>query len=146
MNRKEQIAKSKADKVAKGRAKKDPTFMKPTKEELALINKTLNDKRQNFVQALRDYYQQLLVKRQADKFQERFEAAIEAKTIIKDNWGLPMSKDELELEAMKNFIDLKFMNSRLIEMKIDLLKTWNISDEKLDYYWKKWFVNNEEIK
>jgi len=144
--RKEQKKKTEAIKVANGRAKGDATFAKPTKEELELLNKAINDKRQNLVQAMKAYYQLLLTKRQADKFQKRFEDAIEANVEIKDNYGLPMSKEELELEAMKNYIDLKFMNANLISMKKDLLNTWKLSDAELDKYWEKWFVKGDNIE
>jgi len=146
MNRKEQKSKSEAIKVAKERAKGNPVFAKPTKEELQLLNRALNDKRQNLVQAMKGYYQLLLSKKQADIFQKRFEDAIETGVGIKDNYGLLMSKEELELEAMKNFIQLKFMNSDLVKRRIEFQTVWKLSEEDLEHYWQKWFVKGEDIE
>jgi len=145
MDRKTQKAKSKAKKVAKERAKGNPAFAKPTKEELELINKTINDKRQNIVQAMKSYYLALLTMRQASLFQERFEKCIDSNLEIKDEYGLPYSKTELEIIAQKHYMQLRFSKANVIELKTDILTKWGIDDATLEKYFEKWFMGNEDI-
>jgi hypothetical protein len=122
------------------------TFQKLSKEDMSLINKTVNDKRQNLIQAMKRYYQQVLTKKQADIFQKRFEEAIEKGVEIKDNYGLVQSKEELELEAMKNYIQLKFINADLISQLKDFKEVWGFDETKLEEYWHKWFVDGNQIE
>ena len=126
--------------------KKDATFKQLTKEDRALINRAVNDKRQNLIQALKGYYQLVLTKKQADAFQKRFEEAIEAGVAINDNYGLPMSKEELELEAMKNYIQLRFMNSDIISRLAEFKSVWGLNEDQVEEYWQKWFVQGKDIE
>jgi predicted transcriptional regulator len=142
MNRKEQIRNSKKQKAAK----KGAEFQKLDEEDMKLINKTVNDKRQNLVQALKDYYKLLLSVKQAIKFQERLEEYVDIDGEIKDHLGLPMSKEEKVCEVQMSFIQLRFMKADLLARQKDFKETWGIDEDKLEHYYEKWFIEGNELE
>lgn len=109
------------------------------------INSAIDDQRRNMIQALKTYYQKLLNTRKAALFQDRLEKHIADKGEIKDHLGLPMSEDEMVLEAQSAYIQLRFMRSDLYDEKVNLMKTWNIGEKELERYWKDWFVDGKEM-
>ena len=115
------------------------------KTEDGEVDKILNDKKQNYAQALKAYWQQVLTYKQAVLFQERFEKAIEEGKEVKDNFGLPMSRAELKLEAQKYFIQLRFIGADADYKLADIKETWNMTEEQVDKQAQDWFVGNEKI-
>jgi hypothetical protein len=125
--------------------KPEAKFAPMTEDDYKKIDKLLNDKKQNRIQAIKQYFQTLLVKKQMDLFQKRFEEAVEAGVEIKDDYGLVRSKEELKIEAMRNYIQLKFINSELVAMLDDFKTTWGMNEDSLDKCWQEWFVQGRNI-
>lgn len=133
-------------KPKKEKKKKEATFSKLTKEELSQINKTLNDKRQNYIQALHDYYRHLLTLRQMVLFYQRFEESVDKNVEIKDNYNLPMGAEEKKLEVQKQYIELRFFRAKVKSLLKDLITTWGVDEDKIERQYTKWFIGNEEIE
>lgn len=121
-------------------------FVKKTEEDEKEIQNLLNSKKQNLVQALKNYYQQVFIVKQAVLFQERFEKAIKDGTEIKDDYGLPFSEEELKLEAQKMYIDLKFRKAQLIWQRDEFKKVWDYDDAKIEKKFQEWFVENKDME
>ena len=132
-------------KTNKGKVKVGHTinFERLTEAEIKEANKIQNDKRQNMVQAITAYWRAVITVRQGIKFQERFEKAIEDGVEIKDNYGLPQSKEELVLEARKNYIDLRLLKSKIEDMKEDIRNKWHLDEDAIDAHAKIWLEGKE---
>lgn len=129
----------------KGR-REQPTFERPTKEELSDINRALNDKRQNLVQAIKSHYQLVLNTKKLQQQIQRLEHALDNDIEIKDEYGLTRSKDDIQLEITELSVQARFQRTSIKHNFRDFKEKWDIDEKKIEFYWDKWFVRDLEME
>lgn len=127
----------------KGKIDTEPIFKKPEEGE---VERILNDKRQNMVQAIKDHFRLVFTyKRESLKLKRLMRQEEEGKVFL-DNYQLPMDKEEVSLHLEEGEIEVKFMRSSVKASFDDLEKTWGLNEEKLERKFNAWFIKNKNIE
>lgn len=140
------------------------------KEKLKEIEETqkateaiLNEKRQNYTHALFDYAMSVHLAQQMLEEYKRLECQFEneknnskSSIVIDDNevkllngitdtFGLPMSEREFLVILQAKFADLKLTLAKSQQKKIDIIKTWNMTDEQITKQINDWVLGKQKI-
>lgn len=137
---------NKATKVGVGpkHQKEVPVFESTNQEE---IDRILNEKRQNKIQAIKDYFLSNMVLREQALYHKQIEDRIANKQPLLDaEYGFEIGEDLAKAIATRMYVQLKFDRTRIKHMQEDLFKTWGLNQEEVDKMAHAWFVEGKSIE
>lgn len=146
----------KARKKAIGKnAKRLAKFSSVDEAEAAAVHEQtkgmLNEKRQNYVQALFDYARNRLNLAKDVAKLERFEGVVESiekgknNQFPKDELGLIISPKELRIQVQIGHAEVRLSAARTEKMLQDIKKTWNMDEDQIEKQVNAWILGEQKI-
>lgn len=142
-----------------------PTFVKPEDGEVdKIIGDQLNAKRENKLQAMKNYFRNLVLYKKNKSLQQDIERTIESEigklgahnsgvnedallseaeyltSQVHPDFGVPMSVKTLKQMAVEFHIELRIQGRSIEEQKVQLLKDFGVDEDELATAWTEWFV------
>jgi hypothetical protein len=144
--------KARKDKIVKERVKR-ATFAAVEEQEAKEIHDVtqgiLDDKRRNYVQALKDYAMFSMNLDQQIEYHRMWEESIATKDSLgkelKDENGVVFSEAFKIMRAKQLYVQIRFDVASLEQSKIDIMKTWNVDDKKIDKQINDWILGKQKI-